>query len=85
MQGKETRAALANANKKYVNHSLNFADQQSAGSDFNYEAALPPGEANVFQHTQQIGKPQRGAKQRTRSVMESNSQKANDMIAESPK
>ena len=28
---------------------------------------------------------QRGAKQRTRSVMESNSQKANDMIAESPK
>lgn len=56
--------ALANANKKYVNHSLNFADQQSAGSDFNYEAALPPGEANVFQHTQQIGKPQRGAKQR---------------------
>ena len=27
---------------------------------------------------------QRGAKRRTRSVMESNSQKANDMIAESP-
>lgn len=41
-------AALANANKKYVNQSLNFADQQSAGSDFNYETALPPGDANMF-------------------------------------
>lgn len=57
-------APLANGNKKFVNHSLNFVDQQSGGSDFNYEAVLPSNEAGMFQQTQQIGKAQKAVKQR---------------------
>jgi hypothetical protein len=39
--------AMVNVNNKFMNHSLNFADQQSAGSDLNYEAAVAH-ESNIF-------------------------------------
>lgn len=48
--------AVMNVNNKYMNHSLNFADQQSAGSDLNYDAAIAQ-ENNIFQQTQQVVKP----------------------------
>lgn len=44
--------ALANpANKKHLNQSVNFVDQQSAGSDLNFDTALTSNDFNPMQQT----------------------------------